>query len=266
MFKIAKNYQTDLTEVIGINYFAASIFGILLLNKGSAISDLIIFPQLHFAVLVGFLFISMFFLIGYSSQKAGIAVTTLANKLSVVFPVILSLLYFNEPITKTKVTGLILAIAAISLMVFKKNRQKSKTLTLLLPIFIFVGSGFTDSTLKYVQEIVLGKTDSAIFSTQVFIVSFLIAISILAFKKIEFKAPTLLIGILLGLVNFGSLYFLINALNKSGLGSSLVFIFINISIVLLSGIIGVAVFKEKLSKLNFTGLVLAIISLYFLIS
>jgi len=69
----------------------------------------------------------------------------------------------------------------------------------------------------------------------------------------------------LGLVNFGSLYFIINALNTSKLNSSLVFALINISIVCLSAIIGILYFKEKLNKLNITGIILAILSLFLLV-
>jgi multidrug transporter EmrE-like cation transporter len=75
----------------------------------------------------------------------------------------------------------------------------------------------------------------------------------------------LLLGFLLGAANFGSLYFIIKALNKSNLDSSLVFALNNMSVVALTTILGTLLFKERLNKINFVGIALAIISLYFLL-
>lgn len=266
LFKIAKHYQSDLTQIITINYLAASILGFFLFQSNrSFVSDITV-NQTIFATIVGVLFIVMFFLIGLSSQKTGIAVTTLANKLSVVFPVLFSLIYFNESITLVKYLGLILALFSISLIVIRNKSKDTRKLFLLFPLFIFIGSGITDSTVKYVQEVIISENNSALFSTQVFIVSFILAVFVLLLKKLKksLHISTIIIGTFLGAVNFGSLYFLINALNKSGLESSLVFTIINISIVSLSAIVGVLLFNEKLNKLNYLGIFLALVSLYLL--
>jgi drug/metabolite transporter (DMT)-like permease len=56
-----------------------------------------------------------------------------------------------------------------------------------------------------------------------------------------------------------------NALNYSNLESSLVFAINNMSIVAFSAILGNLLFKEKLGKLNIAGIIIALISLYFLV-
>jgi len=222
-----------------------------------------------FGVALGILFILMFFLLGKSSQKAGISVTTLANKLSLVFPVIFSLIYFNEEITILKYTGLVLAILAVLLTIYKKDVKKTSLSLIALPLLIFFGSGLIDSLIKYVQAVQISAGQAAEFSCFVFFVSFLCGVVISVFngsnKNKWVHAPTLLLGALLGLANFGSLYFIINALNKSNLESSLVFALNNMSIVALSAIIGAFFFKEKLNKFNIAGIILAILSLYILL-
>jgi EamA domain-containing membrane protein RarD len=65
-------------------------------------------------------------------------------------------------------------------------------------------------------------------------------------------------GTILGIANFGSLYFFIHALNNSKLDSSVVFGLNNLGIVLFSILIGSVLFQEKLSKVNFAGIVMAV--------
>jgi drug/metabolite transporter (DMT)-like permease len=269
IFKHAKNYSCQLTDLITINYLTATLLGFVFFvqfNNGliSQIKSWYIF-----AILTGFLFIVMFFLIGNSSQKAGITVTTLANKLSLVFPVLFSLIYFEEQITPLKFIGIISGVVAVFLAIYKTDIKKTKLIYLLLPVFIFAGSGITDSVVKYVQAVKIDQTESALFSTIVFFIAFVISLLISVIRKkavfVSINSPTLILGTLLGVVNFGSLYFLIDALNKSNLKSSLVFAVVNMSIVILSALAGRLLFNEKLSKINTAGIILAIFSIYILL-
>lgn len=268
VFRVAKNYSCNLSPLITINYLTATILGFLLFNSegGEVWSNST--QWLPFGVLLGIFFIVMFYLIGNSSQKAGITVTTLANKLSLVFPVLFSLLYFNEEITILKTAGLLTAFVAVFLTVYKKEFKKTNLLFIILPIVIFIGSGITDSVIKFVQAVKINSQEVSIFTTFVFLIAFIIGLIIsLSQNKIQkfIHYPTLVLGILLGVVNFGSLYFIINALNKSKLNSSMVFAINNMSIVALCALLGLFIFHEKLNKINIIGILLAILSLYLLI-
>jgi drug/metabolite transporter (DMT)-like permease len=269
IFKLAQNYSCKLSGLITLNYLVAALlgFGFLMQFSTGLLSGSK--SWLPFGILLGILFIVMFYLIGNSSQKAGITVTTLANKLSLVFPVLFSLVYFNEQIPPIKYIGLITATVAVFLTVFKPEIKKTNLPYLLLPVSIFIGSGITDSVVKYVQAVKIEQSETAVFSSVVFFVAFIISLIISIFNKkmswAEFHSPTVILGVLLGLVNFGSLYFFIGALNKSNLNSSLVFAVVNMSIVLLSALIGKMLFKEKLSSINYAGIFLAVVSIYFLL-
>jgi len=103
----------------------------------------------------------------------------------------------------------------------------------------------------------------------VFFIAFLCGIVITIFKSLNNKSrlhiPTIVLGTLLGLANFGSLFFILQALNNSNLESSLVFALNNMMIVALSAIFGFFIFKERLNRINVAGIVLAILSLYILL-
>jgi drug/metabolite transporter (DMT)-like permease len=247
----------------------ATVLGFLLFQQTNYNFSSALKIWLPFAFLLGLLFIIMFFLIGNSSQKAGITITTLANKLSLVFPVLFSIIYFNEQINFIKYIGIATAFVAVLLTLYKTDFKKNNQAYILLPLIIFIGSGITDSVVKYAQTVKINSSESAIFSSFVFLFAFIISIAVFVFKgKMQFKKlniPTLFLGFLLGLVNFGSLYFILIALNKSNLESSRVFALVNMSIVVVSAISGKFLFNEKLSKINTAGIFLALISIYLLL-
>lgn len=268
IFRWSKKYNCKLTNLIFWNYLFATLFGFTFILKFRTTNFPESVPWMMHAIILGILFMVLFLLIGYSSQKAGIAVTTLSNKLALVFPVLFSLFWFNEQISFTNYIGLAGAFIAVGLTIFRKELSRTNAIYLILPITIFFGGGLTDSLVKYAQATTILPEHSGLYSIVVFFVAFLISIiPVLARKtwKSIFHTPTLILGFLLGTVNFGSLYFLINALNKSNLESSLVFAIINMSIVSLSAVLGRVLFKEQLSKINMAGIVLAIASLYLLL-
>lgn len=269
IFRLAKDYSCKIQNLITINYLVASLFGFGFFLQFDLSTITGLKPLLPSGIVLGTLFIGMFFLIGNSSQKAGITITTLANKLSLVFPVLFSMLWFHESVSTFKNIGIFTAVSALFLTIYKKDIKKTNLVYIFLPFAIFIGSGITDSFVKYAQTVKIPPENSALFSCIVFFVAFILAaaISLIGIKSINIKvhSPTLILGVLLGLVNFGSLYFLINALNKSRLESSLVFTIVNISIVVMSSLVGTIFFKEKLNNLNITGIILAILSLSFLL-
>jgi len=268
IFRLAKNYNCKLSTLITCNYFFAALLGVSLFQPFHYEELINSVNWLHFGVFLGFLFMVMFYLIGISSQKAGISVTTLANKLSLVFPVLFSLLYFNEEISTINYVGLLTATIAVFLSVYRKDLKKTNLIFVLLPVLIFFGSGFVDSIVKYVQAVKISDNEVTLYTTVVFLAAFLFGIISKIFdksKKHVFHIPTLILAFFLGMVNFGSLYFMIRALNHSSLDSSLVFALNNMSIVALTTLLGTLLFKEKLNKINFAGIVLAIFSLYFLL-
>jgi uncharacterized membrane protein len=68
-------------------------------------------------------------------------------------------------------------------------------------------------------------------------------------------------GIALGVPNYFSIFFLIRALRSEMLESSALFTLNNVAIVMFSTLMGILMFKEKLSLKNWGGVVLAVFSI-----
>ena len=65
----------------------------------------------------------MFFLIAYSSRKAGISVTTVASKMSVIFPIIFSLIIdTNDQLSNIKTVAIICTLAGVAITVYKPRK------------------------------------------------------------------------------------------------------------------------------------------------
>jgi uncharacterized membrane protein len=69
---------------------------------------------------------------------------------------------------------------------------------------------------------------------------------------------------MLGIINYGTMFFIIKALNSKLLEASTLFPINNLSILTLSTFISVIVFKEKLSKKNWLGIGLSLIAIIIL--
>ena len=240
----------------------------LLSDKSISLQELSEQNWIGLALLIGLLFIIVFFMIGKSSQKAGITITSLASKMSFIIPIMFSILYFKESVNMMMFLGFSLAIASIILAVYKPSNKTSKIKHIWLPVSLFLGAGLIDTLVKYSQETFLTNGGSELFSLILFAIAALAGFLSLYIQKRSLKQlvsiNTLIGGSILGIANFGSLYYLSAALNSSGFKSSIVFSMVNIGIVSLSLIFGLFIYKEKISKLNYFGIALAFIAIIIL--
>lgn len=267
-FKITERFKTNLVKLITVNYLVAALLGFSFNHNPLSVSDALTSKWLPFALLIGFSFILMFFLIGYSTRLSGVAVTTIAGKMSMVIPILFSILYFSEKTTILKVSGLVLATVAVFLTSYRSVNKAKNLILFILPIAIFLGSGITDSIVKYAQNYFVPNSMSLLFPAMVFLTALLLGLLFILInpKSISksFTIVELIGGTILGIANFGSLYFFILALNNSKLDSSIVFGLNNICIVLFSILIGSIMFKEKLSRVNFSGVLMTVIAILIL--
>lgn len=269
IFKYLDKLKIDAFLVIVINYFVAASLGFAL-NYNYDYSNIIteISNWYYLATIIGILFILMFFVIGISSQKIGIAVTSVSSKMSVILPITFSIIYFSETVSYLKILGIIFAIIAIIFTVYKKSETKLELHFIYLPVILLLGMGTTDILIKISQDCCITKEISSIFTATLFLISGITGLIFSAFKPKIWKhiksKKVILMGLILGLINFGSIYFLINALNTNIFDSSIIFGINNIGIVAFSVFLGLILFKEKLSLLNWTGIALSLIAIFVL--
>jgi drug/metabolite transporter (DMT)-like permease len=264
IFKFLDHKKLPSFPVIIINYLVASIIGFLVNAQSISFSEISGMPWIPISVLIGFLFIVMFFVIARSSQEAGISITTVASKMSVVFPIAFSILIEpDDELSLLKGIAILAALVGVMLTIYEPGRSQSNKNRILIPLLLFAGMGIVDSLVKFAQHKHVHGDDAAIFSAILFAMAFFTGILILPFRKQglrEYKNPQIwLWGILLGIVNFGSIFLMVSALNHVNsegvqMDSSVVFGANNIGIVSLSVFAGLLIFREKLFKINWIGI------------
>lgn len=269
VFVYFNKYKIDIFQAIVFNYWVCVITGSLVLGNFPIHADSLQTDWFKMSIIMGVLFISVFNLIGISSVLVGATITQTANKLSLAIPVVVAFFLYNESITFLKFAGIIFALIAVVLSTFKKSAGEKKKIPLWefsLPIILFISSGVIDSLTKYVQKNYLHSEEiSKSYIISGFLIAAIIGTIVLSFlyitKKKKFEPKNLLAGIILGVPNYFSIYYLIKALQNPTLNSSATIPINNIGVLFLVSIFGIFVFKEKLNKLNYLGLGLTLLAI-----
>ncbi len=265
VFKLYDTYKVQTLYAIVVNYVVACISGLIFTPQTISISNLVGQPWFIGTIALGILFILIFNIMAKSSQLNGVGVTSVATKMSLVIPVLFAVLYYNDVLSVFQILGIALALVAVYLASIKKKGLHVEKSHLWLPVLVFLGSGIIDTSIKYIQEAYLTDGEYPLFSSTVFGAAavsgfvFVIAKSVRTSFTINIK--NVLGGLCLGIPNYFSIFFLLRALNNDTLNSSSVFTLNNVAIVLFSTLLGIVLFKEKLTQRNWLGVLLAIVSI-----
>lgn len=262
-FRIFERFGISIVQAITVNYLVASAFGFLSETGNFSFKAIPNQPWFLSALVVGALLIISFNFFAFSAQYSGISITAISSRMSVVMPVALGFLIFNDPVNIFKITGIALALIAFYLTSKKDKKINVNPKYAWLPVLLFIAVGTNDSMFKIAEHFYIGD-DFVVFLATAFGVALILGLAVLLIKRIEskekFAVKNLVAGIILGLLNwFSTLYFL------KGLDIFDVSVFVplyNIGVVALSAIIGFLVFKEKLTKLNWIGILLAIVAIF----
>ena len=267
IFKLFEVLKIDTPQAIIVNYLVASVLGFYMSDVTVSFQEIPSQPWFFGAFLLGVLFIAVFNLMALTSQKNGLSVASVASKMSLVIAVVFGIFYYKESANLVKIIGILMALVAVYLTSEKGNRKAlKKKSSLLLPILLFVGSGFIDTGLKFVETTYVKEGGVPIFSATIFAIAFFLGLGTLIVKLIRgnfsFQYKSILGGIMLGVPNYFSIVYLLKALSTEGMESSTAFTLNNVGVVLFSTLLGLLLFKEKLSIKNWLGIVIAVVGVY----
>lgn len=265
LFKLFELKNINTFQAIVVNYFTAAIIGLSFSDVEFTYSNTIGSGWFFGACFLGVLFISIFNLMAKTAQVNGLSVASVASKMSVIIPVIFGFYIYKESAGILKIIAIIMALIAVYLASIKTDKKSQLKKHLKYPILLFFGSGIIDTSIKFIETTYVPENGIPIFSATIFLIagSIGVILSILFKKtfKINKDLRTLLGGVILGIINYSSIYFLLKALNNKNLESSAIFTINNVAIVMITSLIGLVIFKELLSKKNWLGITIAIISI-----
>lgn len=270
IFKLFGKYGIRNLPAIVVNYFTAGIFGFTLLNFPVQWSELLKNDWFPYAVGIGFGFIFIFNLMAITTQKLGASASSITVKMSVVIPIIAAFFLYGDEISFLKLSGIVLALLGIY---FSNKKEKIKEpgnkWLLLLPLILFLGGGALDTLLKYVEETFIGSEnkDIMLLTPSIFLSAGSFGLVVLLIKGMTNKNNFRIslkdagFGFALGIVNYGSIFCLVSALNFSDWESSMIFPINNVGVVLVTVISSVLLFQEKLTKINKIGIGISMLAI-----
>ena len=267
-FKLVERFGINTFQSIVFNYITCVITGSVV-NGAFPISNSTVHESwFGWSLIMGFTFVSLFNVIGFTAQKMGVSVASVANKLSLVIPFIFSIYLYNEQSTALKILGIVVALAAVALTCWpsanatEPSGQKAEAIYFLLPVVLFIGSGLLDTMIKYVETSFLNESNKNAYLITAFAVAATIGLIVMLFLlisgKMKFDKRSIVAGILIGVPNYFSIWCLVRVLSDYKGNSSAIIPINNMGIVLFSTVVAWIMFKEKLSTLNWLGILLSV--------
>lgn len=271
VFRYYKEWNVDQFPAIVINYWVCVVIGIVLhgysiieVDHGAA--------WMPYAFVVGLIFIIGFNVIAATVRYFGMTFTTIMQKISLIITAMYGIWVFQESSTFSKWSGIILAAIAVVMLNWK---QKKGTLlptkvhlpwyVWLLPFFTLLINASLDSIFLTMDTLGIYHYTDLRMITYFFLIAALIGTLALVFRLIRKEAVMGLrevkAGILLGLINYGSIYFILMALAQGWEGSAF-YTIVNVSILCVTAILGMIFFSEKLSPMKWIGFALTIVSIF----
>lgn len=267
-FKVVERFRIPVFQAIVFNYISCVITGSFVNGAFPVSASTFNESWFKWSLLMGLMFVSIFNVVGITAQKMGVAVTSVANKLSLVIPFVFSIYLYNESVTWIKVSGIIVALAAVVLTCLPSSAGDNssaasfRTGNLLLPLVLFISSGLLDTLIKYVEQTELNDSNKNAYLITSFGVAAVLGTVALLFLlltgKAKFDKRSVLAGIMIGVPNYFSIWCLVQVLKEYQGNSSAIFPINNMGIVLFSTVAAWVLFKEKLSKANWLGILLSI--------
>lgn len=264
-FRLFILLKVDNLQAITFNYLSAAILSYLAYGNSFTLVEILHKPWFGWSVVNGFLFILVFFIFARSAQKAGVAITAVASKMSVIIPVSIGILIYGDSVNMAKAAGILTAFPAFYLVFSGRQKERTDTRYWLLPLILFLGTGSNDSVMKHAQKFHVGD-EYLLFLGTIFAIALIVgSISWMTIQDSparKIKIRNIVAGLILGAFNFGSTMFFLRSI--AIFESSVFFPVFNVSVVSMGALIGWLIFKEKLLLKNWLGILLAILTILFI--
>lgn len=166
------------------------------------------------AVLTGFfagiLYFEGFIYIQKSISDNGVGITGAFSKIGIFIPMLLSIILWQEYPTLIQWAGIALAVCAIILANYTPGSKNSFFTFKKSLILVFLVAGLAEFSNKFFQNYAVPEYKS-LFLLTVFVTAFFISITFVILEKKSFTKTDMLTGLLVGIPNMFTSFFLISA-------------------------------------------------------
>jgi drug/metabolite transporter (DMT)-like permease len=258
LLKFARQRQIDVGQAVAWNYVTTSALTAWFFHPSM---DTLRGPGVPWIALLGLglLLPTIFLALAASVRHAGIVRSDAAQRLSLLISLLAAFLLFGEQPGALKAAGIGLGLLALACMVWRGGAAAGNGAGAWhWPLAVFGGFGVIDILFKQIAQ---AGVPFAVSLQGVFALALLVAFALFGWRCLRGRArPTLhdtVAGLLLGLANFGNILFYVLGHRALPQHPALVFASMNLGVVALGAVVGTLGFRERLSRVNAAGLVLA---------
>lgn len=274
IFKLLEQRGIVLFTAIVFNYITAFLLGLLVIEDPAQAADAAFrWPSWMIGGLsLGVVFIGVFYLMGITAQKVGVSVATIASKMSLALGVLLIVsLDPTETLGWVEIFAIILALAGVVLVSIKENGPGIHWRMLIFPVAILLGSTIIDFGVAWFSAFPETSSEEALFSCLSFGTAgctgmLIIGGKLVIDRKYHFRSKDIIAGMMLGIVNYGSIFFLVKTYNSGLWSRSILLPVNNLLVVAVGAFAAILLFREKFNSRNWLGLGLCMIALVLLMS
>lgn len=259
-------------QAIMVNYGCALVIALVSTHGAIAtetVSEILQTRWWYLALITGLLYFGSMNVMAVSTRRTGVSLTTMASRTSVILPIIWAAAFLGNHITGWEILGILLVLLAFTLIIYRPDTEARQTdrkgiKEILLPVSVFLSVGFIGVCMKTSQHIIKSygtyATDYPVFETLLFAAAFVGSIIYYAATegkrafRIEWKS--VVGGLCLGTFNHFVTFGTMNGLKY--LSPSTFYGIYNIGTVLLTTIVGIAVFGEHLDRRKIAGICCAV--------
>ncbi len=266
LFKAFEIFKVENLHALLVNYITASLLCNIFSTNGPVVYT-------HFwqhewfplTLFLGVLFINIFYASAITAQKIAVSVSIVSSKMSVVIPVLFAYYYMDGKLNYITIIGIVGSLLAVYFTVKREEKSRLSGLgNIGFPLAVFLGSGIVDSSLNYLQHTYMDSSDvndqlGLVFGIAGVTGLLVYMIQIITKKQKPFYLKSVVGGIALGGFNYISTICLMKALNEKFMEKTVLFPVANVAIVAVTTALSILLFKEKLSRQNWAGIILCLI-------
>ena len=251
--------------ILGANYISAGILSWLMMvwngMPGMSLSSLAL------GVGGGLLWPVTFLLMMWGIRKFGLALTGSISRLSLCVPVLIALTFLSESLTMMAALGLLATLAAF-LLLRPANNGEAASLGLaaawFFPLLVFC-FGLTNFWVHLFNKVGVAG-EKFLFMTFVFIFAATLTWGTVLTRRAHVDRSSLGWGLALGIPNFFSTYFLLEALRTPLFAehSAVAFTLYSVGSLVMTFSAGIILWRERVTALNYLGLVAVATAIFFL--
>ena len=257
VMRISQAHITSPYSMLAGNYIMCFLLSLFYLAPRPMLPQVPgLLPTAALGLFNGFLFLGGFVMVQRCTRENGVVLTSIFSRLGVLVPTVMAITLFGETPTLLQLAGIALALFAILFMNGGKQAAPKGMLSSLLLLLLF--SGGSDGMAKVYEQIgTPALADHFLLFTFFFALVYNLILVLAAHE--HFGKTELLFGLLLGVPNYFVARFHLQAV--AVLPAVIVYPTFCVGTILVTSLIGMLCFREKLSRRQIVSFFVILLSL-----